>query len=536
MAISVSAVFSSDQTDHQANPITLVLASPIPVGAKALLCNASTIDDAAGFSPGAVGWGGIDTITDSRGNTWVRDVWTPVDSVDTFTTVEIWRSDITTALQNSDVVTVTGDTRGLSMEMGILDCRGLAPGGPTQKSAASNLSSATAYTSASITTTTADSLLVAVAGAGAGAEASGWWTPGAGWTEQVDRGFAGTIHRSVAIQTQIVSVTGTYTATGTASPASTGNMQLAAYAAAATGQTTGIVQLALGPILKPDTSTGHEVHVRARKANPSEAGVLRVWLYEAGALRSGPWDVGLNDNFTASTILLPDADAATIGGYGNLEFRLQGIATSGAITPQVSFIELQTPGASIADPGQTAFPNFELPGRGTHPLFLHPGAMMRRPGALYDDYSVASGATNYVDSGSGTISFTGPASESLTHTISPSGTITFTGTAAQTFTHTGSQSGSLTFTGSLAEAQTHAASQSGSVTFSGSSTIAHAYTDHPSGSVTFTGSSAETTAHTSSQSGSFTFSGSSSESNSSVPADDSVFGSAMLMLRLRRKK
>lgn len=389
MAITVAAVFNSGQTDHQANPITLVLASPIAVGHKALLCNASTIDDSTGITPGAGGWGGIDTVTDSRGNTWVRDFNTPVDLVDTFTTVEIWRSDITTALQNGDVLTVTGDTRGLSMEMGVLDCSGLAPGGP-DKTKGANMSATTSWsTGAMATTTVADALLVAVAGSTA--NASGWWTPGGGYTEQVDRGDAGTIQRAVAIQTLIVAATGAYTATGTASGSVTGNMGLVAYSAQSTGQSTGIVQLALGAILKPDTRTGHEIHVRARKANPSEAGVLRVWLYEAGALRSGPFDVGLNDNFTPATILIPDADAAAIGSYANLELRIQGVASSGAITPQVSFVELQTPGASIVDPGATNFPNFDFPARGVAPARFRPGAMMRTASMLADADVAAGG-------------------------------------------------------------------------------------------------------------------------------------------------
>lgn len=104
---------------------------------------------------------------------------------------------------------------------------------------------------------------------------------------------------------------------------------------------TGQARIALSPISTPSTTEGVQLRVRARKANPADAGMLIVWLYQGSTQIEGPYYIQLTDNFVTDQHLLRNANL--ISSWSTLEVRLQAAVTNvnGSLTAQVSFVELQ---------------------------------------------------------------------------------------------------------------------------------------------------------------------------------------------------
>jgi hypothetical protein len=289
-------------------------------------------------------------------------------------TSEIWSCYCSTAVNHlTTTVGVLGFQRGLSP-----NCRIVMVPGRLQVDVVStgNDNFTTAHTTNNLTTTNANDLLMAVHRI----TVNNSWTPevlSPAWTSVTTNNT--TDNNMVAFQDREVAVTGTYESSGATTNNCSSNAVQVAFSGGPSGQTTGIGGFSLSLLAQPDTRTGHVLHVRARKANPTEAGIMRFWLYESQVLRSGPLDVGLTDSFTTATAVIPDVDAATITNYSQLELRFQGVSTSGAITPQMSFVELQTPGSSTFDSGTSQFPAFIAPRiAGLAPMMFKPGGMPRR--------------------------------------------------------------------------------------------------------------------------------------------------------------
>lgn len=111
---------------------------------------------------------------------------------------------------------------------------------------------------------------------------------------------------------------------------------------------TTIAILALAPLAAPPTFTDHILRVRARKANPTDLGSLRCWLYEGATLRAGPHDIVLTDDFTTDPWQLDEADASAITDYADLRVAIQGIADSGEdLTVEASWVELHIDGQDV---------------------------------------------------------------------------------------------------------------------------------------------------------------------------------------------
>ena len=121
-------------------------------------------------------------------------------------------------------------------------------------------------------------------------------------------------------------------------------------------QTT-VARLSLAAGSTPATRTAHSIKVRARVT--SGAGTIRAALYEGSTNRSGDLESNaLTTSLNTYTLAIPDASAANIGSYGDLELRVWGYATAGgAIVVEIDQIWLETPasgvvavGASLAQP------------------------------------------------------------------------------------------------------------------------------------------------------------------------------------------
>lgn len=107
-------------------------------------------------------------------------------------------------------------------------------------------------------------------------------------------------------------------------------------------KTTSVARLQLGATATPAAGDAF-LNIQARKANPTDGGVLRVWLYEGATIREGPYDITLTDSFALDQHTL--TDPTTITDWSNLEIRIQGVSTNGStnLTPEVSWIDLASP-------------------------------------------------------------------------------------------------------------------------------------------------------------------------------------------------
>jgi hypothetical protein len=94
---------------------------------------------------------------------------------------------------------------------------------------------------------------------------------------------------------------------------------------------TDVVRLSLEMGFVPLTRTDHEVLVRARKVNAAHSGKIHALLYEGTTLITAAEIVSdeLTDSLANYSLAIPDADAATISSYSDLEVRLRGVSAGG---------------------------------------------------------------------------------------------------------------------------------------------------------------------------------------------------------------
>jgi hypothetical protein len=97
--------------------------------------------------------------------------------------------------------------------------------------------------------------------------------------------------------------------------------------------TTGTARVSLASGSIPATRTEHKIVLRARKTDAAHVGSLKAQLYEGATARSAELTSSLlTASFADHTLAVPDADAASIGSYGDLELRLWGVSSTGTPT------------------------------------------------------------------------------------------------------------------------------------------------------------------------------------------------------------
>lgn len=113
------------------------------------------------------------------------------------------------------------------------------------------------------------------------------------------------------------------------------------------GNVTGVARLSLALANTPTTRTNHAIVLRGRIL--SGTGKLMAALYEAGFNRSGDLvSPSLSFVLTDYTLIIPDANAALIGGYTNLELRVWGITTDLApVTYELAEAKLTLPSGTL---------------------------------------------------------------------------------------------------------------------------------------------------------------------------------------------
>lgn len=108
---------------------------------------------------------------------------------------------------------------------------------------------------------------------------------------------------------------------------------------------TSIAQLSMQPAATPATRTNHTIVIRARVPSGPGTGLIRAALYESGINRSGDLSTSpLTTSFVDYNLSIPDANAAFITGYTNLEVRLYGVSfISTPVVFEVSEVKLVIP-------------------------------------------------------------------------------------------------------------------------------------------------------------------------------------------------
>ena len=114
-----------------------------------------------------------------------------------------------------------------------------------------------------------------------------------------------------------------------------------------TPKQTGVAQISLAAGGTPVARTGHALKVRARVTAGPGTSTIRAALYEGGTNRSGDLEsTGLTTSLAEYTLAIPDASAANITSYANLEIRLWGYNADGtARTFEVDQVWLEVPAA-----------------------------------------------------------------------------------------------------------------------------------------------------------------------------------------------
>lgn len=99
--------------------------------------------------------------------------------------------------------------------------------------------------------------------------------------------------------------------------------------------------------------------------------------------------------------------------------------------------------------------------------------------------------TTFNDSGTGTLTLSGSATQSLSATDSRTGTLTLAGTSTQSLTGTDSRAGTLTLAGTRSDSLTAADSRAGTFTLGGTSTQSASATDARTVTITLGGTGSE---------------------------------------------
>ena len=108
---------------------------------------------------------------------------------------------------------------------------------------------------------------------------------------------------------------------------------------------TSVARVSLAAGSTPDTRTAHSIKVRARKASGSGTVLLSAALYEGSTNRSGDLVTSaLTTSLADYTLAIPDASAANITDYSDLELRFwANCATGDTVAVEVARIALSTP-------------------------------------------------------------------------------------------------------------------------------------------------------------------------------------------------
>ena len=115
-------------------------------------------------------------------------------------------------------------------------------------------------------------------------------------------------------------------------------------------KTTGTYRFSIAPLSTPQTRTQHKVIVRAAKTNAGHTGTVKIQVYEGGTARTAEIESSaISTTPTDYTIAIPDADAANIVSYNDLEVRARGFSsTSDPVTVRIYQAWLEIPEASPA--------------------------------------------------------------------------------------------------------------------------------------------------------------------------------------------
>lgn len=246
MAATPTLAASGSWTDFSAAADKTVSPSAaITVGHRAFLCLSTTVD--GGVNPGAASWGGIVSLTDSVGNTWARDNYSPpVDGTNSQCTQETWSCYVATQIPTSGyTLHVTPDSRGLSAYWCFLDVDGLDEDGgvssPADQVVRAAVNFSTSWSSGATGTTGQDAeWLLGVFGVGSvNFGTNNWITPqtvSPTWNvlHTVD-GTAPGSQRGLCVVERSVAAAGTFTLAGTANSSSTGGLHLTTYKIATAG-------------------------------------------------------------------------------------------------------------------------------------------------------------------------------------------------------------------------------------------------------------------------------------------------------------
>jgi YD repeat-containing protein len=204
--------------------------SPNNSSLSSLTATFSAAQSAGDLNVVAIGWGstsiGISSVTDTKGNTYTLAVGpTVVSSVGS--TAIYYAKNIVAATAGSNMVTVHFSSGVPYPDVRIAEYSGINTTSPLDVTVTGSGTGTTSATS-SVTTTNANDLLV-----GSNWVLSGTTGPGTGYTQRVISGWDGDI-----LEDEIVSAVGSYTATAAISPSAAYIMQMAAFKAAGSADTT----------------------------------------------------------------------------------------------------------------------------------------------------------------------------------------------------------------------------------------------------------------------------------------------------------
>lgn len=112
-------------------------------------------------------------------------------------------------------------------------------------------------------------------------------------------------------------------------------------------KSTPVARVSLGSYGEPATRTGHSIKIRARTTSGS-TGVIKAALYEGANNRSGDLtSSALTTSLAAYTLNIPDASAANITSYSDLEIRFWGYDSAGnALVFEVADLYLEVPAST----------------------------------------------------------------------------------------------------------------------------------------------------------------------------------------------
>ena len=204
-------------------------ASPNNSSLSTLSVALNSAQAAGDFNVVAVGWGsttvGISSVTDTKGNTYTLAFGPTVVSSVGSTSI-YYAKNIVAAAAGANHLTVTFSAAVPFPDVRVAEYSGISTTSPVDVTVAGN-GTGTTSSSGSVTTTNANDLLV-----GSNWVLSGTTGAGSGFTQRQISGWDGDI-----LEDEVVSATGSYTATAPISPSAAWIMQLVAFRAASSDTT-----------------------------------------------------------------------------------------------------------------------------------------------------------------------------------------------------------------------------------------------------------------------------------------------------------